>query len=436
LFAACAAPPTPIFITATPPPPPTATPVPTATSVPTAVPGVLFVDAAEVLGPISPYVYGTNYGPWLFVPLEMQPAAEAARLRFISFPGGNWGDRNDVDHWQVDQFIQFCRQVGAEPRIVVRLRGGTPEMAAALVQYANQTQGYNVRYWGIGNEANLYPDYELDQYLRDWRAMAEAMRAVDPAIQLIGPDTNQFEARPTSVEHQKANDWLAAFLRANGDLLDVVSVHRYPFPLGVNAGPPSIPQLRANSAEWDEAIPALRALVRQHAGRDLPLAVTEINSSWAANRGGEATLESHFNAIWWADVLGRLIRQDVYMVAQFAIIGDFGLMGRFEVYPIYHVYSLFQRFGAERVYAASGMPNVSVFAARRPDGALTLMLVNLESQPVSAQLQVARADLSAPAETWLFDAGHPAEQAPPTPLGAGPLNLPPESVQLFILPQP
>jgi hypothetical protein len=262
------------------------------------------------------------------------------------------------------------------------------------------------------------------------------MRAVDPAIQLIGPDTNQFEAHPAWADHIKANEWLAAFLSANGDLLDVVSVHRYPFPLGVNAGPPTIAQLRANSAEWDEAIPVLRALVRQHAGRDLPLAVTEINSSWAANRGGEATLESHYNAIWWADVLGRLIRQDVYMVAQFAIIGDFGLMGRFEVFPIYHVYSLYQRFGAERLYAASGIPNVSVFAARRLDGALTVMLVNLESQPMSVPLQIAHADLSVPAESWLLDAGHAAEQVAAAPLGAGALHLPPESVQLFILPQP
>ena len=47
--------------TKTPLPPATALPGPTA--VPTAIPGVLYVNPAQDLGPISPFVYGSNYGP-------------------------------------------------------------------------------------------------------------------------------------------------------------------------------------------------------------------------------------------------------------------------------------------------------------------------------------------------------------------------------------
>ena len=29
----------------------------------------------------------------------------------------------------------------------------------------------------------------------------------------------------------QGKDWMTEFLRANGDLVDIVSIHRYPFPL-------------------------------------------------------------------------------------------------------------------------------------------------------------------------------------------------------------
>lgn len=437
-LAACApqATPTPIIIIVT-SAPPTPTPLPTLTPVPTPVPGGLHVDAGQDLGPISPLVYGTNYGPQLFVPVQMQPHAEAARLTLLRYPGGNWGDNNDIELWNLDQLAAFARQLGAEINIHVRLKGGTAQKAADLVRYANVEKGYQVRYWTIGNEPNLFAGYTVEQFNADWREWATAMRAVDPSIVLVGPEINQFYARPANAYEQTLTDWAAAFLKANGDLVDIVSFHRYPFPKSARSGPPTIAELRANSAEWDALVPAMRALVRQHAGRDLPIAVTEANSSWVPTNSGEATLDSHFNAIWWADALGRMIRQGVVMVNQFAIVGDWGLMDNYEVKPIYHVYRLYQRFGARRAYASSDDLQVSIFAARRPDGALTLMIVNLASAPVEKTLTFADAPASTSAETWLFDHEHPAEQVAPTPLAArSTLTLPAESVTLLIVPRP
>ncbi|MFQ5421706.1 MAG: hypothetical protein ACE5EY_15240, partial [Anaerolineae bacterium] len=59
------------------PQPPTPSPLPTWTPAPTAVPHTLFIDAAQDRGPISPFVYGASYGPWVTVTVEMQPLAEA-----------------------------------------------------------------------------------------------------------------------------------------------------------------------------------------------------------------------------------------------------------------------------------------------------------------------------------------------------------------------
>ena len=45
----------------------------------------------------------------------------------------------------------------------------------------------------------------------------------------------------------------------------------------------------------------------------------EISSNYTDVAGGDATPDSFYNAIWWGDVLGRMINQEVDMVTQFAL---------------------------------------------------------------------------------------------------------------------
>jgi hypothetical protein len=411
--------------------------LPTWTPVPTPMPGGLYVDASQSLGAISPLVYGSNYGPWLFVTLDVRPQAVAAKISFLRFPGGNWGDQNDLDEWQIDQFIALCKELGSEPSISARLKGGTPEKAAALVRYVNITKGYRVRYWAIGNEPSLYgDDYDTVRYNKEWRQWAEAMRAVDPTIKLIGPETNQFMANLAANPKDSAGrDWVVEFLKANGDLVDIVAIHRYPFPASGDGTSPTISDLHANSREWDAIVPSLRTLIREHAKRDLPVAVTEVNSSWAANSGGEATMDSFYNAIWWGDSLGRMIRQKVDIVAQFALVGEFGLMGKYDVYPIYYVYRLYQQFGQELVQASSDQPNLSLYAARKPDGTLTLVVINLGDQAMTQAVTLQHFAPSGQADVVLFDETHAAEAMPPVDVAASfKYEFPRASITLLTIP--
>lgn len=413
-------------------PSPTATAVPSPTPPPTPVAG-LVVRPSQDLGPISPLVYGSNYGPWLFVPLQMRQAAIDARITFMRFPGGNWGDQNDLDAWQIDQFITLCQELGCQPAISVRLRGGTAQKAADLVRYVNIDRSYQVKWWSIGNEPSLYPDYDTTRYNLEWRQFAEAMRAVDPTIKLAGPDTHQYTANlAANPKDKNGADWVEEFLKANGDMVDAVVIHRYAFPVGTRSQPPTTAELRENSREWDTTIPALRAQVRQYTGKDLPVGVTEVNSSWAVNAGGEATMDSHFNAIWWGDALGRMIRQGATLVAQFALVGEYGLMGKWDVLPIYYVYRMYQHFGSELVGAVSDDPHISVFAARRADGTLTVMLINLEDTAVEKPLRVEGVDPNRAVEVRLFDIDHRAEQLPGQPLGEK-VTLPPQSMMLLTI---
>ena len=427
---------------------PTPSPLPSWTPVPSPVPGGLYVDASQDLGPVNPLVYGSNYGPWIVVPAEMLPAAQAAHITYLRYPGGAFGDHNNLTHLDIDKFIAFARLMGAEANICVRLLDGTPEQAVDLLQYT-RAQGYNVRYWSIGNEPNLYatmdqrPDYDTQRFNAEWRAIAQAMKAVDPNIILIGPDVSQYTANPAYNPHDRAGrDWLREFLIANGDLVDIVSIHRYPFPTGVSAPPPTIDDLRRNSPEWDETIPYLRQVIRETAGRDLPVAVTEVNSNWNKAGGGEATPDSFYNAIWWADALGRMIRNGVDIVAQFNLVttgnqGGWGLLARAEPRPTYYVYMLYQRFGSQRVYASFPEGYVSIYAARRAeDGALTLMVINRGAEAATPLLRLEGFTTDGAAETLLFDAGHPtvSEIAPSLIADGTTLELPPQSITLYILP--
>jgi alpha-L-arabinofuranosidase len=425
---------------------PTQTPFPTPTQTPTAVPDTLFVDPSVSLGPISPLVYGSNIGPWLSVPFYMLPQTYESGIKILRFPAGAWGDHNDVTHLQIDQFMDFANKMGATAIFNVRLLDGTPEQAADMVRYTNIERKYNVQYWAIGNEPTLFDaelklrgeSYDTQRFNEEWRTFAEAMKEVDPTIKLVGAEINQFSYDPTPGAttnfSQRDEEWFVEFLKANGDLVDIVSFHRYPFPESRVSGPPSIDELRENAQEWDKIIIHARELIHQHTGRDLPIAVTEFNSAYDKSVGGEATPDSHYNAIWMADVLGRMIKNDVFMANEWALsakggAGGLGLIGALEVYPAYYTYQLYKKFGNELIYSSSDDPDLSVYAARAEDGSLTVMVINLSLEEKIKAIRIAD---QTQAEAWLFDLDHAAENVGTINL-SNEITIPPQSVTLYIV---
>lgn len=419
--------------TVLPSPAPTRLPDPTAT--PAATAGVVRVDSGQVEGAISQLLFGTNYGPWSVVPVDLQEEAQAGGFNYLRFPGGNWGDDNDLKPYHIDQYINLARALGAEPAISARLHGGSVEKAAELVRYTNIEKGYGVRYWSVGNEPELYGDYDTQRYNQEWRAMAEAMRAVDSSIVLVGPDITQYRGDPAlDPRDAQGRLWMDEFLKTNGDMVDVISFHRYPFPTTLGAEVVDKADLYASAEEWNNIIPALRAQIRAQTGRDLPVAVTEFNSHWNKATGGETTPDSAANAVWLARVITHLARQGVAVGAQFALqsapkTGGWGLLSGSDVRPAYHLYPLFQQMGSQHVLSTSGVEQVSVLAALRDDGRLSVLLVHsgLEAREVPLRLE----------SGWDADAVEllrPGEPAQEIAL-EGTLELPAESVTLLILNQ-
>jgi hypothetical protein len=416
-------------------------PTATATQRPTPFPDTLYVDTDIRLGQISPYLYGTNYGPAQSIPLKMMPHALEAGFTVFRFPGGAWTDRGNLSPLQIDQFIEFCRQFNAMPTISVALKNGSPEMAAQLVRYANLEQRYHIEYWSIGNEPTLYErdtgePYDTVRFNQEWRAIALAMKAVDPTIKLMGPELHQWgTSAESTLRDSSGRDWMVEFLKENGDLVDVITVHRYPL-WKPYAGAVSPSDLRENTKEWEDLVIYLRQLIHEHTGRDLPIAFTEVNSDPRSVMMGEATPDTLYNAIWYADVLGKLGQQNVFMVNQWVVsqpTTGLGLFMKSTIRPTLYTFFLYKHFGNERVYASSDFEYVNIYAARREDGALSVIIINLNDEQKNLPLSIDGMRFES-AEVWRLDEAHQAEQIDSVAIGQyTDLTLPAWSATLYIL---
>lgn len=432
---ACATPAAPP--TATPEPAPTVTPAPTATVIPTG----LYVDATAETSPINPFVYGTNYGPWTALTVDVMDEFEQSGLTFIRFPGGRWGDTRDIKSFDVDWLMTLADMIDAETTISARLLGGTPEQAADLVRMVNIEQERGVKYWSIGNEPSLYIDFQdalewdTEYYNQQWRIFAEAMLEVDPGIVLLGPNIHQIAADPAErLKDPSGRDWLEEFLRANGDLVDVVTFHRYPFPASRSDPLPTFEMMRDNTAEWDEIIPAVRETIIEITGEDKPIGIGEINSNYTDVANQEYSPDGYYNAIWWGDILGRLINNEMDMVNHFVLSGTragLAMLGRTEARPIYYVYQLYQQFGDELLFSTSDESYVSVVASMRDDGAVTVMVTNRDAPEATVPLEIVGVDTTTASEVWRLEDGVWAENLGAMDVGSS-ITLPGKSMTLFV----
>ena len=130
-----------------------------------------------------------------------------------------------------DEFVAFCREVGAEPFICTNAGTGSPEDMSDWVEYCNldigewaarrrsngRAEPFNVRYWSIGNEN--YGGWEMgaktaDEWARLVLESAKMMKRVDHTIEL-------------AIASIPDLDWNMKALHEAGDLLDWVSIHGY-----------------------------------------------------------------------------------------------------------------------------------------------------------------------------------------------------------------
>jgi len=154
-----------------------------------------------------------------------------------------WWHGEDSNHFGTDEFVEFCRRIGAQPYICANVGSGTPAEAANWVEYCNGTasthyvqfrranghvEPHGVRYWGVGNENwGCGGNFTPEEYAAAYRRFATYMKGRSDEIELIAVGDH--------AEGHQGPDWNRRFLDALGveqnprllRLIDHLSVHRY-----------------------------------------------------------------------------------------------------------------------------------------------------------------------------------------------------------------
>ena len=148
-----------------------------------------------------------------------------------------WNSINS-NQFGTDEFMAWCKLVGTEPLMGLNLGTGTPEEAAALVEYCNVEKGtkwselrrkngiaapYNVKRWCLGNEMDgpwQIGHMSAVEYGMKAADAARQMRYVDPSLQLIACGSSG-PFMPTYLE------WDREVLEQCYDRVDGLSLHRY-----------------------------------------------------------------------------------------------------------------------------------------------------------------------------------------------------------------
>jgi hypothetical protein len=327
--------------------------------------------------------------------------------------GGYNNDANvpmPFDDAALDRAVAYAAAVGAEPLLQIPLladdHGETPTYAtaAAMVSYANITRGYGIRYFSIGNEPDLYatqgaqpdmsapaiPGYTPDAYCATAREFASAMKAVDPSIQIVGPDL--------SWHYVTGNDWLTPILQGCGDVFDVISFHRYPFSSEVATLEAAEPDASAFAAVIDH----VRGILQATGQGDKPLALTEMNIVYNATVCQHtASPRTTGSGLWLADAFGTAIAKDLWTTAVWDISDDdgyaFGLLGPAPAHtprPEYYAYSLYaQHLGSTRLDVLKTPARVHAYATRDDaGGATSVIAINFSTSSVPLAVEVTDLD--------------------------------------------
>ncbi len=169
------------------------------------------------------------------------------------WPHWMWMDY-DQNCFGTDEFIRFCREVGAEPVIVVPVGFDRPEEehpqflqdALDWLAYCNEPatgrwgsvraanghpEPYGVKYWEIDNEMW---EMGIDKYEACVREFSDAMRKADPSIKVIACGG-----------FREDED----FLKRSAQYFDYLSLHHYEQVNGYATGPKHLGEMFDNYAK-------------------------------------------------------------------------------------------------------------------------------------------------------------------------------------------
>ena len=236
---------------------------------------------------------------------------------FVS--GYNWrdgiGDRDrrpprvnpawtGVEHndYGIDEFVDFCREVKAEPMIAANTGFGDAYSAAQEVEYCNglsdtiggswrakngNPESYCVKYWCVGNE--MFGPWQLGfmqlkHYTIKHNRVATAMWDVDPTLKLVG--VGAIHVRNEKNDPGEKRFWSEGMLQQCADKMTYLSEHFY-VGKKIDAIPQHVTQLANSIRKIAEDHRKLQASLPNLDGRIVPIAMDEWNYWYRPYKYGE-----------------------------------------------------------------------------------------------------------------------------------------------------
>ncbi len=371
----------------------------------------------------------------------------------------NWGGVTEDNSFGTHEFMELCRQIGCEAYISGNVGSGTVQEFSDWVEYCNmggvspmaqlrrengREEPWNVKYWGIGNEAwgcggNMRAEYYGDlcrqyaTYLRNY--------SPDHTIYKIASGANVADYH-----------WTKTVMERAGHVIDAVSLHYYTLPhedwqhkgSALNFDRSEFYVTLQKTFRMEELIENHSRIIRQYQGkRKVGLVIDEWGTWYDVEPGTNPGFLYQQNTM--RDALVAAVNLNLFndhcdVVAMANIAQTVNVLqavvltegARMALTPTYHVFEMYKGHqGAKQLetYAETSViygegdtcvPDLHVSASEAADGRILVTVANLcdtEAKPVDVLLSGVRANkvtgrvlTGRPADYNDFDA--PARVAP------------------------
>lgn len=429
----------------------------------------LTVNATQVLRTVDSRWFGVNAPVWDAL---LNTPDTLADLRELGVHALRFGNFFDEYHWASGligtnrqpppvsymDFASVASNIRAQVFITVNYGSATAAEAAGWVRHANVTNHLGLKYWIIGNEN--YGAWEHDEnspphdpvtYATRAAEFIRQMRAADPSIKIGVPASITWRDRGSVTSEALSRLDLVQFIREGflgwtpkllatlkelGVAPDFLDIHRYP----ENPGWENDAFLLRSTRQWAADAAELRRELRSYYGdaaTNIELLCTE-NNSVGGNTGKQTT--SLVGALYLADSFGQLTQTEINSwcwwdlrnaqdrtsnnsskLYGWRVYGDHGLMsGKDTRYPTFYTFKLLQYFardGDRIIHAASDDKNLSIYAAKRGDGSVALLVIN-KTPNTMMNATIALTGFKPQAQATIYSYGIPQDEAARTGEGS------------------
>jgi len=322
------------------------------------------IDLDRKIGAIDPNIYGSFLeSPKRGLYEPSSPLADENGFRkdlialikelkvpVVRWPGGNfvsgynWEDgigpkekrpiRQDLawnrlenNEMGTDEYVKFCKLIGAENYICINAGTGTLDEARHWVEYCNYPKGtfysdlrrkygneepYKVKYWAIGNETDgpwQLGHKNKEDYVKFAIEAAKMMRLADKDIKLVASGSSNYPLVSSDYDPKDGwIDWNDYVLDHMVGTIDYISIHRYATQALRGVVDQGFSNQMSLGLEIDQKIKIVKgliekAMVKSGSKRPVYIAFDEY-SARGTNLSGSMMLAQHLNSfIRHADIV-------------------------------------------------------------------------------------------------------------------------------------